>query len=171
MTLFKQYILWKLAHCNTKKPEAASLNLFDKGNLITHRTYHTTNVQSTETGVSFQTSESCATTTYAQCVLTIGNAADFKGKTLVFSSPSYGGTSATKISVMKSLTAVQNGSNWSKVGDVYYSQITVEDKEYTDEKICIMLYAYGKGANELILYDEIMVNEGGEVLPYEPYKK
>lgn len=170
MTLFKQYILWKLAHCK-KNPEAISLNLFNKDNLITHRLYQSTNVQSTETGVSFNTSATCTTTTYAQCVLTIGNAADFKGKTLVFSSPSYGGTSATKISVMKSTTAVQNGSNWTKSGDVYYSQITVEDKEYTDEKICIMLYAYGKGANELILYDEIMLNEGSEVLPYEPYKK
>lgn len=167
MNTLKDYVDWKLTHPQGYK----SRNLFDKDNLIIQNSYYTRDAKSTETGVEFYTASNSTTTTYAQMVFIVGNASNFKGKTITFSTPSYGGTVATKISVMKSTTSIQNGSNSAKSGDVYYSKITVEDKEYTDEKLCIMLYAYGKVASELVAYDEIMVNEGSEILPYEPYGK
>ena len=171
MNTLRSYVEWKLTHSQKKPEPVASRNLFDKGNIMVQNAYYTVNPSSTESGVAFYTSNNCTTTTYAQIALIIGNASDFKGKTITFSTPSYGGTVATKINVMKANAGIQNGSNSTKVGNVYCSRITVENKEYTDEKLCIILYAYGKGASELVTYDEIMVNEGSEILPYEPYRK
>ena len=169
MLTLKDYVNWGLTHC--KKKSVKSRNLFDKNNLIVQYRYLAESVKSTETGVAFSTTDDCVSTTYAQCWLVVGNASDFRGKTLTFSTPSYVGTVATKISVVNGRTAIQKGNDFIKSGDVYYSQITVEDKEYTAEKVCIVLYAYGKNANELVEYKEIMVNEGSEALPYEPYVK
>lgn len=169
MLTLKDYVNWGIAHCGSKHKK--SLNLFDKDNFVVQYRYLTENEKSTKTGVSFYTSETYVSTTYAQCCLVIGNASEFRGKTITFSTPTYGGTVATKISVMKGRSVIQNGSNCVKSGDVYFSQITVADQEYTTENVCIMLYVYGKNANELIEYEKIMVNEGSEILPYEPYVK
>ena len=167
MNTLRDYVDWKLTH----QQGYMSRNLFDKNNLIIQNSYYTRDAKSTETGVSFYTTSNVAATTYAQITIVVGNASDYRGKTITFSTPSYGGTSGTKMSVLKAKTQIQNGSNSKKSGDLYYSAITVEDKEYTDEKLCIVLYAYGKGADQLVSYEKIMVNEGDEILPYEPYGK
>lgn len=167
MNPLRDYVDWKLTH-----PQGyMSRNLFDKDNLIIQNSYRTRDAKSTETGVSFYTTSDVVATTYAQIAIVVGNASDYRGKTITFSTPSYGGTSGTRIAVFKKTASIQNGSNSKKTGDLYYSVITVEDKEYTDEKLCIVLYAYGKGADEFVTYEKIMVNEGDEILQYEPYGK
>lgn len=168
MLTLKDYVNWGLTHTK-KKPK--SRNLFNKDNIVVQYFNLVTNIQPTETGVSFYTVDDYGPSKYGQYWLSIGNASDFRGKTLTFSSPSYGGTVATKISIVNGRTATQNGSNFAKSGDVYFSRITIPDEEFTTEKVCIMLYVYGKSANELIEYNEIMVNEGSEILPYESYNK
>ena len=170
MNTLKDYVEWKLTHSQKKPEPVASRNLFNKNNLVIQNNYYTVNPQSTESGVSFYTASNATPTIYVQIAIVVGNAADFNGKTITFSTPSFWGTSGTKLAIMKSNVAIQNGSNITKVASVYCSKITVENKEYTDEKLCIILYAYKMGANELVTYDEIMVNEGSEILPYEPYK-
>lgn len=167
MNTLRDYVDWKLTH-----PQGhMSRNLFDKDNVNVNNRYCTMNNTPTDTGVQFYTDSQCTPTTYAQMNFRIGSASDFKGKTLILTIPKINGTKATKISVMNGISSVQDGSNCAKSGDLYYSKITVDDKEYTTEKICIMLYVYGKQPNELIIFDEIMVHEGTEPLPYEPYGK
>ena len=165
--MLKDYVDWKLTHQKKKK----SRNLFDKDNLDVSNYNFCNSAKSTDSGVSFKTNSNVQTNNYVICGLSLGNAVDFRGKTITLSSPDMYGTTATKLAVRKGISNVQNGSNWTKSGDVYYSQITVEDKEYTGEILCILLYAYGQQPDTVITYNNIMVNEGSEILPYEPYRK
>lgn len=167
MNTLRDYVDWKLTH-----PQGyMSRNLFDKDNVVAVSRYLAKTPTPTENGIAFVTEDACSVTEYPQMSISVCSVSKFRGKTVTLSSPSFAGTAATKIVVLKNTSRIQFGTDWKKWGDVYYSTITVEDREYTDETLGVALYAYGKGAGELVTYEKIMLNEGAEPLPYEPYGK
>ena len=165
--MLKDYVDWKLTHQKKKK----SRNLFDKDNYVIQNSNYANTFKATDTGFSYTVTSNAPSGAYPNVCLTIGSASDFKGKTITFSATSYY-TNATKLSVRKGASLAQQGKGFAQSGDLYYSQITIPDKEYTNEVLVIMLYApMGAAGGTVITYDNIMVNEGSEILPYEPYRK
>lgn len=150
-----------------------SRNLFDNSNIrrVSCWKLKPNTLSSTSTGVTIMAEDDITPTDFPSVALSLGLASDFAGKTITFSSPSISGSVDTKLRVNRGVSSVQNGTNWTQKGDIYYSTITVEDKEYTTETLCIVLYGRGLNPGDSMTFENIMVNEGSEPLPYEQHNK
>ena len=173
MNALKDYVEWKLTHSKGYM----SRNLFDNTNLKVQERAFATNVTPTKTGVSYTIASNAPSNAYPRVDLVIGPASKYAGKTITMTVSNMF-SRATKLSVRKlaSSSSAQNGSELKQSGDLFYATITIEDKDYTTENLCIMLYcymgsSYNHQAGDIITHNNIMVYEGSDILPYEPYGK
>ena len=171
MNTLKDYVEWKLTHTKGRM----SRNIFDNTNLIVQEKSFATNVTPSETGVSYTIASNAPSSAYPRVDLVIGPASKYAGKTITMTLSNMF-SKATKLAVRKLGASVQNGSELKQLGDLFYSTITIEDKDYTTENLCIMLYcymgsSYNHQAGDIITHNDIMVYEGSDILSYEPYGK
>ena len=145
-------------------------NLFNKDKLVlTGYSYVTANSwKATETGVQFTLRDQ---NTNGYISLNIGLAKDYKGKTLVFSSPDYYNVNTTLIAVKSAdgKSIIHRENLWTKYENGYYSKITVPNDNYTDEIISIQLYCAKMEEGSTITYSNIMVAIAQTPCLYEPY--
>lgn len=142
-------------------------NLFNNDNIDLNNTYAVENIESTASGIKF-----IATGASGQVNVVIGQAKDFEGKTLVFSSPNYYNTSATSFAIRETNgTHLVGGTDWTKSGNVYYSTITVPENGYTTEELCLRLYFSNMNIGDEIEYNDLMVAYGNTPKEYESFNQ
>ena len=146
-------------------------NLFDKDNILVVKTANAKNAVPTNTGV-----KATITSDWGYVFVKIGLASDYAGKTLCFSwkPDSYNPTGSTRLVVVDSSSKIlATSSEEPRLEDgTKYSIMTI-DGEYTTEILYARLYFANIDITkyDTIEFQNIMVCESSEYVPYEPYHK
>lgn len=174
MNLFKTYVLWKMTHSQKSPEPVASRNLFHKdivffknaGWYLDRDTAIVTDKSITAYGTA--TANNGALNCY------LGEAAEFAGKTISMTfTPMTEFTSSgvtALIVASKSWTTIVSGTTVAWNGG-YHSCITIPEEPEEDSRLAIRLYGRNLTLGAEVKIDNIMVYEGTEPLPYEPYIK
>lgn len=173
MNLFKKYVLWKMTH-NQKKPEpVASRNLFHKDMV-----FFLNRGLNIDRDTAIVTDKSIAaygdaTSVSGSLSAYLGNAADFAGKTLSMTftpMTEFVSPLSTALTVInKSWSTIVSGTTVALNGG-YHSCITIPEEPEEGSRLAIRLYGRNLTPGAEVKIDNIMVYEGTEPLPYEPYK-
>lgn len=141
-------------------------NLFDKDNYVVCSKWNTVNIVSTETGLSWiHNGASSHNSGFLR--IRIGLASDYAGKTLTLSWSGHTNRYTQIVvydSVNNKVTAISN--QYIKEDGYYYTTATIGEG-YTTEYLAIRLYC--SHLDTSINYDNIMLCESSEYVPYEPY--